>query len=155
MDSETFISTFWARVKPGSGCWEWTGPKDAKGYGRHGHFKAHRIAYELSVGPIPTGLVLDHLCRNPGCVRPQHVEPVTPAENTRRGKPRREYAARVEADRAAAKLGCPECGEPLTKVTDSRPVEDAVRRRRECPNGHRATTFEYVAAALSRLLGAA
>jgi hypothetical protein len=47
--------------------------------------QAHRYAYELLVGPIASGLVLDHLCRNPGCVNPKHLEPVTDRENTRRG----------------------------------------------------------------------
>lgn len=72
-----------------SDCWEWTGSKDRCGYGviwfdQH-YKKAHRVAYLHIVGPIPEGLVLDHLCRNPACVRPDHLEPVTVWENTRRG----------------------------------------------------------------------
>lgn len=47
--------------------------------------RAHRVYYELTVGPIPEGLQLDHLCRNIACVRPDHLEPVTNQENTRRG----------------------------------------------------------------------
>jgi hypothetical protein len=46
----------------------------------------HRFAYELLVGPIPAGLVLDHLCRNRLCVNPNHLEPVTNSENPRRGR---------------------------------------------------------------------
>lgn len=75
------------------GCWNWTASKDAKGYGfywvgtrRDGRMhRAHRVSYELLVGPIPASLVLDHLCRNTSCVNPSHLEPVTAGENTLRG----------------------------------------------------------------------
>lgn len=46
----------------------------------------HRIAYELAVGPIPVGLVIDHLCRNHSCINPEHLEPVTNVENVMRGE---------------------------------------------------------------------
>lgn len=48
------------------------------------HFMAHRLAYELFIGPIPEGLQLDHLCRVKNCVNPLHLEPVTAQENKRR-----------------------------------------------------------------------
>lgn len=74
------------------GCWHWGGTVDPSGYGvisvgaaADGLLPAHVVAYELTSGPIPEGLVLDHLCRNPRCVRPDHLEPVTSAENARRG----------------------------------------------------------------------
>lgn len=74
----------------GDGCWEWTAAKEDAGYGifsiaRSRTRRAHRVSYELHVGPIPDGLVIDHLCRNKGCVRPEHLEAVTGAENVRRG----------------------------------------------------------------------
>jgi hypothetical protein len=47
--------------------------------------RAHRLMYEQEVGPIPAGMVIDHLCRNHRCIRPSHLEPVTRGENTRRG----------------------------------------------------------------------
>lgn len=46
---------------------------------------AHRAVYDEIVGPIPYGLTLDHLCANPPCVNPAHMEPVTPGENRKRG----------------------------------------------------------------------
>src|ERR1041385_4955256 len=72
----------------GDGCWEWTGAKTGHGYGKILTFRsiqvAHRILYELLVGPVPEGMELDHLCRNPSCVRPDHLEPVTHRVNISR-----------------------------------------------------------------------
>ena len=69
-------------------CWRWTGTRDRSGYGQMKYQGrrpgAHRVSYELFVGPVPEGLELDHLCRSPECVRPDHLEPVTHAENMRR-----------------------------------------------------------------------
>lgn len=82
---------FWSRVEKTDDCWLWQGAKNAAGYGhifnrRSGRtVPAHRFAYELLVDPIPDGLVLDHLCRTPSCVKPAHLEPVTQRENLRRG----------------------------------------------------------------------
>jgi hypothetical protein len=81
---------FWSRVdKDGpNGCWLWTGVHIGAGYGQASlngvRQVAHRVAYELTVGPVPEGLQLDHLCRNRGCVNPDHLEPVTASENKRR-----------------------------------------------------------------------
>ena len=46
---------------------------------------AHRAAYEVRIGPIPDGMVIDHLCRNRACINPAHMEPVTNRENVLRG----------------------------------------------------------------------
>lgn len=81
------------KILVGDGCWEWQAAIDRDGYGILTHppegvrsTKAHRIVYEWLVGPIPDGLVLDHLCRNRCCVRPDHLEPVTSGANVLRGE---------------------------------------------------------------------
>lgn len=83
---------FWARVNKhaGSGCWEWTGSRTLGGYGHlrrpGGTFDyAHRVAYTHERGPIPDGLVIDHLCRNRACCNPDHLEPVPHRTNVARG----------------------------------------------------------------------
>ena len=84
-----------SRIGIDDGCWLWHGQLDHGGYGtvarpnRDGVGKrsgAHRVVYELLVGPIPDCLQLDHLCRNRRCVNPSHLEPVTASENLRRSQ---------------------------------------------------------------------
>lgn len=85
------------KVLIGDECWEWIGAKDRVGYGTVSVVaggvaktdRAYRAMYELLVGPIPDRLHLDHLCNNPSCVRPAHLEPVTQAENNHRAAERR------------------------------------------------------------------
>lgn len=71
-----------------SGCWLWTMSVGSPGYGNAWDgtkvITAHRYAYTWVVGPIPGGLVLDHLCGVRRCVNPTHLEPVTQGENLRR-----------------------------------------------------------------------
>lgn len=73
-----------------SACWRWTSNKLWNGYGTiyvsgQGPKLAHRVIYEMVIGPIPEGMTLDHLCRVRDCVRPDHLEPVPMRENIRRG----------------------------------------------------------------------
>lgn len=68
-----------------NGCWEWTAYRTSRGYGRFVGRSAHRVVYETVVGHDADGLDLDHLCRNPSCVNPDHLEAVTHRENVLRG----------------------------------------------------------------------
>lgn len=87
---------FWSKVHTSDDCWIWTAHVNNKGYGQiairlaDGSYKdalAHRFAYELLIGPIPDGKILDHVeCDNPRCVNPGHVVPTTHRANILRGK---------------------------------------------------------------------
>jgi hypothetical protein len=84
---EQHVAAFWASVEPAAnGCIVWVSSRDKYGYGKHGKGSAHRAAYKIVHGSIPDGLTLDHLCRNTSCVNPDHLEPVTLAENRRRAE---------------------------------------------------------------------
>lgn len=86
----TETERFWSKVDRTADCWTWTGATSDTGYGLYQAatnrlVRAHRYSYELTVGPIAEGLVIDHLCRNTSCVNPEHLEAVTQTENVRRG----------------------------------------------------------------------
>jgi|ERR1035437_6160 hypothetical protein len=112
------------------GCWLWVAAKDRGGYGvvrfNGKACRAHRVMYELLIGPIPDGLVIDHLCKVRACVNPVHMEPVTIAENTFRGTI---YIRKAEW--AASITHCP-FGHPYDESnTDYQPHG---RRCRQCHN---------------------
>jgi hypothetical protein len=123
----------------GTNCIEWTGAtigRDGRLYGRISTFvgdrkvlrPTHRIAYELACGPIPDGLVIDHLCRNTLCLTPEHLEPVTSRTNLMRGfSPSSENARKTHCDR----------GHPFgtRRVCDT--CNTITRHRRKPPTGKR------------------
>jgi hypothetical protein len=87
-------------VDPSSGCWVWQRYLGVEGYAlkrRDGKkIPAHRYYYEMYRGPVPAGLMMDHLCRNHACVNPYHLEPITAKENAaRRDRAKRKRSLRV------------------------------------------------------------
>lgn len=105
---------FFARVKRGEGCWEWTGFRDSKGYGRmnvpradgtqRSSEGAYRVSWVLANGPIPDGLHVLHQCDNPACVRPDHLRLGTHADNMREASERGLMKKPTGSDSAASKL---------------------------------------------------
>ncbi|MFJ3536996.1 HNH endonuclease signature motif containing protein [Streptomyces sp. NPDC090109] len=140
---ERLPERFWEKTRIGaSGCWEWTAQIAHHGYARYrvGHRsgRAHRVAYEALVGPIPMGLVLDHLCRVRHCVNPAHLEPVTNRENLLRGAG------------ASLKTHCPKGHELKGENVAIHP-----RGNRYCRECHRARNRAWYARSRAAKLGGA
>lgn len=119
-------------IRP-SGCWEWSGAKDERGYGvwsRKGYrgCAAHRHVYELLKQTICPGETLDHLCRNPSCVNPAHLEETSSRENTLRG-------ATIAAQNAA-KTHCKH-GHPLDEANTYHRLDRPAGRGRQCRTCYR------------------
>lgn len=114
---------FWRHVKKTDGCWEWIGKRHRCGYGviqiggkKGPEKRTHRIAWELSNGPIPPGLMVLHKCDNRPCVNPSHLYLGTAKDNMRDTMERGPYspppllkskltAARVSSIRARFNAG--------------------------------------------------
>lgn len=85
------LDRFWSKVDKTDSCWLWKAALSSTGYGvfrvsdPDRLLYAHRFSYQLAKGDIPSGFCLDHLCRVPRCVNPEHLEAVTPQVNTSRG----------------------------------------------------------------------
>lgn len=137
---KTLAQRFAEKVKLGAqakDCWEWTARRDTGGYGvlKSGrkNRRAHRISYEMFVGPIPEGLQLDHLCRVRHCVNPEHLEPVTLRVNSLRSN----GVSAANAKKTHCKRGHPFSGENLLVTKKGtrqcracRPIHDTANRKR-------------------------
>lgn len=91
MADKSLLKRFAAKVLVNPyGCWNWVGCANSEGYGDFwiygANIRAHRTSWRLFKGEIPSGLTIDHLCRNRKCVNPAHLEPVTKRENVLRGE---------------------------------------------------------------------
>lgn len=134
-------------ARPDGTCQVWIGPATFHGYGQTSEMGRqryiHRTIYEMCRGPIGEGLVIDHLCRNPPCCNPDHLEAVTIKENTRRGKAMRHRDGK-----------CQQCGSTdLKKLPSERAIRcmecrrstaNASSRRRASDPERAAKRAEYM-----------
>lgn len=106
-DTRTPDERFWAKVAIAGPdeCWEWRGARNQYGYGAFGgRERAHRHSYELSNGPVPTGLHVLHSCDNPPCVNPAHLRAGTPKDNSQDKKERGRMVIPVGEHNGKSKL---------------------------------------------------
>ena len=89
-DNNISVDEFFSQATAGPGCWEWQGERNGRGFAlaRVGSRQkyAYRVAFELGHGSIPDGMHIHHKCGNTACVRPSHLEAVTPIEHGMRHK---------------------------------------------------------------------
>jgi hypothetical protein len=128
------VDRFWALVDTSGDCWEWTASRMRSGYGRitvttdrgKSQALAHRVAYELTHGPIPAGLVICHRCDNPACVRPDHLFADTQAVNMRDMTAK---GRRARGERQGLRLH-PECAARGERVASAKLTAEQVREIR-------------------------
>lgn len=147
----TTADRFHAKVDKSAECWQWTGfVNPDSGYGQFWDserlVRAHRYSYELEVGPIPHGMVLDHTCHNDtdctdvpcvhrSCVNPAHLEPVTQSINSIRGR---------SGDHQSAKTECSK-GHYFSIENTILGTSQNGRPRRSCRTCVRASQAKYIA----------
>lgn len=163
-----YLDRFLSRVVRGPGCWTWDGAHTSAGYCESWDgvrvIYAHRVAYEMWVGPIPDGYEVDHfVCSNQGCINPAHLRAVTPHENNMRSTSQaavnarkthcirgHEFTAGNTYMTATGSRSCRACWRVRNitnwaRVRDSRPSRDPGLRT-HCPQGHpynEANTYRY------------
>lgn len=150
MPRKTLDERFWEKVEHlTDGCYRWTGSKSGTGYGRfwNGEYlggnhrrpilvSAHRWSYERFVGPIPTGLEIDHLCRNRDCVNPTHLETVTHRENMQRAMALITHCPQGHPYDEANTLYRPKYGDRICRIC-ARNHKRAYRLRKRAERGTR------------------
>lgn len=107
---------FWKKVNKSKGCWLWTA-SSRDGYGQFKSIQAHRYSYKMSIGPIPKGQQVRHICHNKKCVRPEHL-----------------YLTVSNKQKTHCPKGHPYRGDNLKKVQGR-------RRCRECYNSQRMKRY--------------
>lgn len=86
---EKYIIRFWSKIDKSGDCWIWTSSLNASGYGQlvvtqdgqRTAFRSNRMAYELEFGPIPDGMLVDHICLVRACCNPKHLRLATQKQN--------------------------------------------------------------------------
>ena len=129
------------------GCWIWTAYRDKDGYGQvtinKRNLRAHRFSYEEKFGPIPEGLVIDHLCRETSCVNPDHLRAVTTWENLMA------KGSKAPAKLQAERNNCEKCGSAYEQLSYQRACRVCMRERNRVYNKRRSQKHRTVLPATS------